>query len=158
VQAAFVAQHAHRERSTYLHAQFGLAPATIAWLAAALATAAGRRVPFGFTIHGFHDFVDAAESRLDLKARDAAQVLCVSDFTRSQLCLVTDPGIVAALSRGTLRRGPFCVPYRQPPDLDGLPTVLAVGRLSAEKGFDVLIEALAQLKRQGAPQRLSAGG
>jgi glycosyltransferase involved in cell wall biosynthesis len=35
-----------------------------------------------------------------------------------------------------------------------LPTVLAVGRLSAEKGFGILIEALACLKEKGTPQRL----
>lgn len=153
-QAALVAEAARREELDYLHAQFGLAPATIAWLASALSSTAGRRVPFGFTIHGFHDFVDAAESRLDLKARDAAQVLCVSDFTRSQLCLVTDPGLWSRffVSRCGIDLSAFA--YRTPTPHDGLPSVLAVGRLSAEKGFDVLIEALAMLKREGAPQRL----
>lgn len=154
VQAAFVAQQARRERLDYLHAQFGLAPATIAWLAAALATAAGRPMRFGFTIHGFHDFVDPAESRLDLKARDAAQVLCISDFTRSQLCLVTDPQLWPRFHVARCGVDLSAFPYRQPPEQQGMPTALAVGRLSAEKGFDVLIDALAQLNRQGAPQRL----
>ena len=154
LQAALVAHVARRERLDYLHAQFGLAPATIAWLAAALSTVAGRPLPFGFTIHGFHDFVDAAESRLDLKARDAAQVLCVSDFTRSQLCLVTDPELWPRFHVARCGIDLTAFAYRRPRPLDGLPTALAVGRLSAEKGFDVLIEALAQLRRQGAPQRL----
>ena len=153
-QAALVAKLARRDRLDYLHAQFGLAPATIAWLASALSSASGPRLPFGFTIHGFHDFADPAESRLDLKARAAAQVLCVSDFTRSQLCLVTDPELWSrfAVVRCGIDLSAFT--YRAPLQHDGLPTVLAVGRLSAEKGFDVLIEALASLKREGTPQRL----
>ena len=154
LQAALVAQEAGRERLDYLHAQFGLAPATIAWLAAALSSAAGRRLPFGFTIHGFHDFVEPAESRLDLKARDAAQVLCISDYTRSQLCLVTDPALWPRFHVARCGIDLSAFRYRSPPDHDRMPTVLAVGRLSAEKGFDILIEALAQLKRVGAPQRL----
>jgi glycosyltransferase involved in cell wall biosynthesis len=158
VQAAFVAQQARHERLDYLHAQFGLAPATIAWLAGALAAAAGRHLPFGFTIHGFHDFVDAAESRLDLKARDAAQVLCISDYTRSQLCLVTDPALWPRFHVARCGIDLAAFAYRRPPELDGLPTALAVGRLSAEKGFAVLIEAVAHLKRLGAPQRLTLVG
>ena len=154
LQAALVAEEARRMGLDYLHAQFGLAPATIAWLASGLAAAAGRRLPFGFTIHGFHDFVDSAETRLDLKARDAAQVLCVSDYTRSQLCLVTDPALWPRFHVARCGVDLAAFPYREPPDQGEPPTVLAVGRLSSEKGFDVLIDALAQLKRSGAPQRL----
>jgi len=154
LQAALVAEVARRERLDYLHAQFGLAPATIAWLAAALSAVAGRPLRFGFTIHGFHDFVDPAESRLDLKARDAAQVLCISDFTRSQLCLVTDPELWPRFHVARCGIDLTAFAYRRPRPQGRLPTVLAVGRLSAEKGFDVLIEALAQLKRQRTPQRL----
>lgn len=154
LQAAAVARYAHREELDYLHAQFGLAPATIAWLAAALASLGGKRLPFGFTIHGFHDFVDAAESRLDLKARDAAQVLCISDYTRSQLCLLTAPSLWARFHVARCGIDLAAFPYRVPPELGALPTVIAVGRLSAEKGFSVLIDALGQLKQSGAPQRL----
>lgn len=154
VQAALVAQEARRKRLDYLHAQFGLAPATIAWLAAALARTAGRRLPFGFTIHGYHDFVDPAETRLDLKARDAAHVLCVSDFSRSQLCLVTDPSLWSRFHVARCGVDLAAFSFRQPRELTGLPTVLSVGRLSAEKGFDVLIEALAELKHRETPLRL----
>jgi colanic acid/amylovoran biosynthesis glycosyltransferase len=154
VQAALVAQEAGRARLDYLHAQFGLAPATIAWLAGALGTVAGRRLPFGFTIHGFHDFVDAAESRLDLKARDAAHVLCISDYTKSQLCLVTPPTLWSRFHVARCGIDLETFTYRPPPPHDGPPTALAVGRLSAEKGFDILIAAVATLKQRGAPQRL----
>ena len=157
-QAALVAEGARRDGLDYLHAQFGLAPATIAWLASALSNAAGRRLPFGFTIHGFHDFVDPAESRLDLKARDAAQVLCVSDFTRSQLCLVTPPEQWARFSVARCGVDLSAFEFRETTRQSGIPNVLAVGRLSAEKGFDVLIEALATLKQDGTPQRLTLVG
>ena len=158
LQAALVAKASMRRRLDYLHAHFGLAPATIAWLASALSAAAGRRLPFGFTIHGFHDFEDQAESRLDLKARDAAQVLCISDFTRSQLCLVTDSALRPrfAVARCGIDLNRFA--YREPPAKKGASSVLAVGRLSAEKGFDVLIEALAILAQEGMPLNLTIVG
>ena len=153
-QAALVAETSLRHKLNYLHAHFGLAPATIAWLASALGSVGGRQLPFGFTIHGFHDFVDAAESRLDLKARDAAHLFCVSDFTRSQLCCVTNPELWPRFKVMRCGIDLSAFTYRNPRQSGALPTVIAVGRLSPEKGFDVLIEALATLKREGTPQRL----
>jgi len=138
----------------YVHAHFGLAPATIAWLASALSSVRGRQLPFGFTIHGFHDFVDAAESRLELKARDAKQVFCVSDFTRSQLCCVTEPALWSRFVVARCGVDLSALEYRSPSPPDEVPTVIAVGRLSLEKGFDILVEALSILKREGTPQRL----
>ncbi len=149
-QAALVARYAQRDGIERLHAHFGLAPATIAWLATAIARASGRKEAcFSFTIHGFHDFVDPAETRLDLKAADATAVFCISDFTRSQLCLTTDPGWWPRyhVVRCGIDVGAFV--YRDPPALGARPRVIAIGRLSPEKGFAVLIEAVAKLRRRG---------
>ena len=152
-QAMLVAQEVERDNLNYIHAQFGLAPATIAWFASALTEARGRRVPFGFTIHGYHDFVSPEESRLDLKVRDAAQVLCISDFTKSQLCQITPPEDWDRFMIARCGVDLSQIKYRERSTCGRLPTVLAVGRLSPEKGFSVLIDALAILSREGLPQR-----
>lgn len=154
VQAASVANAARRDQLDYLHAQFGLAPATIAWLGSALSTVAGRRLPFGFTIHGFHDFVDPAESRLELKASHAQQVLCISDFTRSQLYLVTPPDLWPRFRVARCGIDLSAFAFRNHIPRNHFPTVLAVGRLSSEKGFDVLIDAIAILKEKDRPHKL----
>ncbi|WP_195908510.1 glycosyltransferase family 4 protein [Novosphingobium sp. Gsoil 351] len=148
-QAALVARCAEREGIERLHAHFGLAPATIVWLATAIARASGRDdAKFSFTIHGFHDFFDAAETRLDLKAADAAAVFCISDFTRSQLCLTTDPGLWPRFHvvRCGIDLSTFA--YRDPPTLGSRRRIVALGRLSPEKGFAVLIEAVAALLKR----------
>lgn len=149
-QAALIADIARAEGITRLHAHFGLAPATIAWLATAIAQAQGRReARFGFTIHGFHDFVDPAETRLDLKAGAADTVLCISDFTRAQLCLTTDAEWWPRfhVTRCGIDTAAFA--YRPPPPLTGPVRIMALGRLSPEKGFAVLIDALALLRARG---------
>lgn len=158
VQAARLAREVKRQGIGHLHAHFGLAPATIAWLASLLASLDGRPVGFSFTIHGFHDFADAAEARLDLKARDATGVVCISDFTRSQLCLLTDAALWSKFH--VLRCGVDLsqLTYRAPVPSDHELTILAVGRLSAEKGFALLIDAVARLRGQGAAVTLRLVG
>ena len=157
-QAALVATEVQRLKIAHLHAHFGLAPATIAWLASGFASLHGRPVGFSFTIHGFHDFVDPAEARLDLKARDASGVVCISDFTRSQLFLLTDPALWPRfhvvrcgidLSQWT---------YRAPVSAEPPLNLLAVGRLSREKGFALLIDAVAQLRTEGVSLNLRLVG
>lgn len=158
-QGALVAKLVRRDNIERLHAHFGLAPATIAWLATLIAHAEGRRsARFGFTIHGFHDFFDPAETRLDLKARDASQVLCISDFTRSQLCLTTDPAWWPRfhVARCGVDTGAFA--YRDPPVLAGRTTIMALGRLSPEKGFAVLVQAMALLRERGVEAELRIVG
>lgn len=145
VQAARLARQARRQSIRHLHAHFGLAPATIAWFASRIMSLDGGSTGFSFTIHGFHDFADPAETRLDLKAEAAAAVVCVSDFTRGQLFLNSDPAVwprAHVIRCGIdLAAWQFTAPARGA----GAPTIVAIGRLSAEKGFSILVTALAQL-------------
>ncbi len=156
IQAARLARVAKAQGLRHLHAHFGLAPATIAWLASRMMSLDGAPVGFSFTIHGFHDFADPAETRLDLKAQAADAVVCVSDFTRGQLFLNSDPVVWSRAH--VIRCGidlavwQFAAPQRS----SDAPTIVALGRLSAEKGFGILIEALAQL--QEAKLRLVGDG
>lgn len=146
-QAARVARVVLDREIRHLHAHFGLAPATIAWLASRIASLHGRPVGFSFTIHGFHDFVDPDEARLDLKARHAAAIVCISDYTRSQLCRLTPADLWPKFR--VLRCGVDldALAFSPRPARSGPPTIIAIGRLSAEKGFALLIEALVQLRR-----------
>jgi glycosyltransferase involved in cell wall biosynthesis len=118
----------------------------------------GSPVRFSFTIHGFHDFADPAETRLDLKAQAAAAVVCVSDFTRAQLYLNADPAIwprAHVIRCGIdLAAWQFASPARS----STTPTVVAIGRLSPEKGFAILIEAVAQLRDAGVALKLRLVG
>jgi len=157
-QAALVARHIGAAGIERVHAHFGLAPATIAWLACAIRRAQGQRCEFGFTIHGYHDFVDPAETRLDLKARDAAAVLCVSDFTRSQLCLDSAPELWGRFHVARCGIDLAAFAYRDPPAPAAEPTIMALGRLSPEKGFAVLIGAIAALADEGRRVRLRLVG
>ena len=96
----------------------------------------------------FQDFVDETIARLDLKAASAAFVVCVSDFTRSQLCRVADPAFWNRFH--VVRCGIDVDAFRlRPPRPFGTPPrILIVGRLSPEKGHVVLLEALRLLAKQ----------
>ncbi|MBN8808846.1 MAG: glycosyltransferase [Sphingomonas sp.] len=154
VQAARVARVAQRQGIRHLHAHFGLAPATIAWFASRIIALDGKPAGFSFTIHGFHDFVDPAETRLDLKAPAAAAVVCVSDFTRGQLFLQADSAIWPRAH--VVRCGVDLTAWQFAPRERGseAPTIVALGRLSPEKGFSVLLDAMARLRDAGVVARL----
>jgi glycosyltransferase involved in cell wall biosynthesis len=138
----------------HLHAHFGQTPATIAWFAAEVgnlgaAPSAGERWTWSFTIHGFQDFVNERDARLDLKARHAAFVVCVSDFTRSQLMRVSDPSCWNrfAVVRCGIDLRSFSPRAPRPPS--NPVRIVTVARLSPEKGHVVLLEALRLLTQRG---------
>ena len=148
-QAALLANCAAKEGIERLHAHFGLAPATIAWFAASMLRTRGLEASFSFTIHGYHDFVELAESRLDIKAAEAAAVICISDYTLSQLYLATDPRHWGKFHVVRCGIDIAAFPYRDPSVIEHIPRLLAVGRLSPEKGFAVLLDALHTLRESG---------
>jgi len=104
---------------------------------------------WSLTIHGFQDFVDEKIARLDLKAASATFVICVSDFTRSQLCRITPPRLWDRYQvvRCGIDLNQF--PFRADRALRKRPRIVLVGRLSPEKGQLVLIRAVAALRAKG---------
>lgn len=135
----------------HLHAHFGLAPATIAWFASEILNFDRGRplATWSFTIHGFHDFVNEAAARLDLKAASASFVVCVSDFTRSQICRVADPRYWDRFQVVRCGIDLSAFPLRNHRPMRPIPRIAIVGRLSPEKGHGILLDAVAKLARDG---------
>jgi colanic acid/amylovoran biosynthesis glycosyltransferase len=107
---------------------------------------------WSFTLHGPFELWDVRRHRLAEKVRAADFVVCVSDFTRSQLMAQVDETewpkihvVHCGVDSGAFsRRTPY--PAAGP--------ILAVGRLVADKGFGVLLEALRLLADDGVDARL----
>jgi glycosyltransferase involved in cell wall biosynthesis len=107
------------------------------------------RGSFSFTIHGFHDFVDESVARLDLKAEAADFVVCISDFTKSQLCRITPPSLWDRFH--VIRCGVDLEQFslRTAAPRHARPRRAMVGRLSPEKGHLVVLQAIVLLAREG---------
>lgn len=147
--ATLVARHCRESGLNHLHAHFGLAPATIAWFACRILNFdAERRHTWSFTIHGFQDFINETEARLDLKAASASSVICVSDFTKSQLYRVTDFKYWKRFHVVRCGIDLAAFPARQPRPMRRIPRIVVLGRLSPEKGHGILIEAVEKLARE----------
>lgn len=150
VYAATAVRRCRARGVRHLHAHFGQSPSTIAWFTAEIGNMGrGPRWTWSFTIHGFQDFVDETIARLDLKAASATFVVCISDFTRSQLCRITDPRLWDRFH--VVRCGIDLEAFapRAPRPMREVPRVLVVARLSAEKGHPVLLEAARILRERG---------
>ncbi len=111
---------------------------------------------WSFTMHGSSEFVDVARHDLGAKAEAATAVACISDYTRSQLMMVSDPESWPSYS--VVHCGVDTDVYAPAPDAterraDDPFTVLFVGRLGSEKGLPVLVDAMAQLQRTIGPRR-----
>ena len=137
---------------THIHAHFANAPADVARWTAALGNRIGGAWTWSFTMHGPTEFYAVEEHSLPAKLASADLVACISDFCRSQLMVFSDPkhwpkfevvhcGVIpedfpVAATDGT---EPF--------------TVACVGRLVAEKGQPILVDALELLKERGVAVR-----
>ena len=116
-----------------VHGYFAHQPAAVARAAAALL-----HVPFGFSVHAKDPSKVAPQELADRANAACCVVACNTQVVEQLRAVGADPILVphgvdlAAFSPG--RRAP-----------DGRIELLAVGRLVAKKGFDVLIESVALL-------------
>ena len=100
------------------------------------------------TVHGSKEFYDVHRERLDVKAAGATFLVCISDYTRSQVMAFVPEEL-----------WPKLVVVRCGVDLDqfsprgpreaGELRILTVGRVDAMKGTVVLLQALQRLAERG---------
>ena len=84
--------HCEQTGVRHVHAHFGQVPATVAWFTAELGNRIGDdEWTWSVTIHGWHEFVNEREASLRQKVAAARFVVCISDYTRSQLMRISHP-------------------------------------------------------------------
>jgi glycosyltransferase involved in cell wall biosynthesis len=136
----------------HLHAHFGTNSTTVAMLTRALGGP-----PYSFTVHGPEEFDAPRALALPEKIRRADFVVAVSTFGRSQLCRWAEPGDwerLAVVHCGV--DAPYLrAPLTPPPQARRL---VCVGRLCAQKGQLLLIEAARQLTARGVSFELVLAG
>lgn len=127
----------------HVHAHFGTNSAAVAMLARELGGPS-----YSFTVHGPEEFDKPDLIALRAKIARAAFVVGVSSFGRSQLyryCEARDWGKVhvvrCGLDQSYMERAPTPVP--------DVARFVSVGRLCEQKGQLLLVEAAAQLAREG---------
>ena len=137
----------------HLHAHFGTNPAAVARLVALLSD-----VSYSFTVHGPDEFDAARSLLLREKVQDAAFVVAISDYGRAQLMRwsrTADWSKIKVVRCGVdegLLRGPQGPPAGVPGRL------VCVGRLSAQKGFSLLLRAIARLDHEDLQLRIVGDG
>lgn len=154
-EAVPIADQCRRRGILHVHAHFTSPSADVALLVAALL---GPRAVWSFTAHGT-DIFDDVPARLAAKVHDAALVVCVSDFGRSQLMrlVAEEHWPKLRVVRCGLDRPWFAPCPLRPADGAAL-SVLSVGRLEREKGHTILIDAIADLAGRGVAARLVVVG
>jgi glycosyltransferase involved in cell wall biosynthesis len=145
----------------HIHVHLANAAADIALLAARIGSALEPAKPWSwsFTMHGPTEFHDLRHFRLAEKVESAGFVVCISDFARSQLMSVTDPGRWDRLH--VVHVGIPVDQFTRAAERNGhgrTPVVLYIGRLVPEKGQTILLEAVARLTGRGIDVQLQLAG
>ena len=137
----------------HLHNHFANASANVGLLASHFL-----QLPWSLTLHGSADWSYPSGYLLPAKIEAACFVACVSRYGLSQACRVTAPSLwdkfFIARCGVDLSVFPVARPAAAPAPL----RILAVGRLSPEKGHAGLLHAFDALRRGGVDARLTIIG
>jgi colanic acid/amylovoran biosynthesis glycosyltransferase len=152
-EAATLLRCCERHDVAHVHVHFGTNAAAVARLMRCLSR---RRLSYSMTIHGPDEFDAPRGFALREKVADAAFVAVISDFCHAQVKRWSDPEhwsklhvVRCTVDQSFTPIGPIPASSR---------TLLCVGRLAAQKGHLLLLEALAQLRDNGADADLILAG
>jgi glycosyltransferase involved in cell wall biosynthesis len=129
-----------------------------AWIAALAARFA--RKPFVFTAHNLAPRTAGLLSRFALQyvVRHAARVICISHAVADSLKPYGLTGGKIALIPNGIDLAPYAAQHPTPNTQHQTPNIVALGRLSPEKGFSTLIDAAAYLRIQFPEARIAIAG
>lgn len=151
IEAAQVARRCQELGIRHLHAHFGTNSATVALLAHRLG---GPR--WSFTTHGPEEFDAPGPLSLGTKVADAAFAVAISSFGRSQLCRWAPVQHWPRIK--VVHCGIEPARFAEPAPLPAKLHLVAIGRFSEQKGFPLLIEAVAEAARRHPGLRLTLVG
>lgn len=151
VEAMLLWSRCRSRQVTHVHAHFANVGADVARLAARFG---GDEWSWSFTMHGPTELSDVGRFDLAAKVADAAFVVCISDFCRSQLMALVEEDRWSKLHVVHCGIEPDRLPLADRDDRDGRDgrdrtRLLCVGRLVPEKGQAVLLDALEILRQRG---------
>jgi len=139
----------------HLHAHFCHGATTVTWLASLMTG-----VPFSFTAHAKDIYCESLNPAglLARKIRAARFVVTCTDANRAHLTAIADRTPVHCIYHGLNTDFSSLIDDAPPAAAAASLRILAVGRLVAKKGLDVLVDACAILARRGVPLRLDVIG
>jgi glycosyltransferase involved in cell wall biosynthesis len=142
-EACWITPHIRKRGIPHLHAHFGTNPAEVAALTAILAN-----VTYSFTAHGPEEFDKVHSLHLAKKVERAAFVVAISSYCRSQIYRVTDYRLWNKIRIVHCGVDKEFAELNQPEQPNNN-RLVCVGRLCAQKGQLLLVEAVADLAKQG---------
>jgi colanic acid/amylovoran biosynthesis glycosyltransferase len=148
VEAVLVVDAMKDSGARHVHAHFGGVPSTLAWFASQVGNCVEPDMPWTWsvTIHGWHEFANENEAMLRPKIAAAEFVVCISEFTRSQLYRLCAPAEWSKIS--VVRCGVDLQRFTPRTEVSAhvVPRIAIVARVSPEKGHLILVEALGLLR------------
>jgi colanic acid/amylovoran biosynthesis glycosyltransferase len=151
VEAVVLWSECRRRGIRHIHVHFANVAAAVALLATELGSAldGSETWSWSFSMHGPTELFNVDKYNLAEKIARARFVVCISDFTRSQLMALCDPELWEKLHviHVGIPLEQFTKGLSESRPVD--PNILLVGRQVPEKGQAVLLEAVATLIEHG---------
>jgi glycosyltransferase involved in cell wall biosynthesis len=142
-EACLLARRAGEAGCSHVHAHFGTNPAAVALLCRRLGGPT-----YSFTVHGPEEFDAPQAWSLGDKVADAAFVVAISDFTRSQLYRWCEHRHWRKIQ--VVHCGVDAMFLAAPPTpMNDTNRLVCVGRLCEQKGQLLLVEAAGRLRQEG---------